>query len=114
MNQLLQPSESDPAWQELRPLLDDGMHELSAGDREALLMRYFEHCPLAEVGARLGLSENAAHLRVERALDKLRIALAKRGVTSTAAALSVVLWANVLQSAPAGLVATVSAAARIW
>ena len=28
MNQLLQPAESDLAWQELQPLLDEVMHEL--------------------------------------------------------------------------------------
>lgn len=84
MNQLLQSPDSDPAWNELGPVLDDAMHELGAVDCEAVLLRYFESRLLAEVGRRLGLTENAARMRVDRALDKLRAALAKRGVTSTA------------------------------
>ena len=41
MNQLLQSTDPDTTWQELRPLLDDAMHDLSASDREAVLMRLF-------------------------------------------------------------------------
>ena len=51
------------------------------------LARNFEQRPLAEVGVRLGVGENAARMRVDRALDKLRTGLARRGITSTAAAL---------------------------
>ncbi len=108
MNQLLQTAGPDPAWEELRPVLDDVMHELSAADREAVLLRYFESRPLAEIGAQLGLSENAARMRVDRALDKLRAALAKRGVTSTATALAAVLADEAVSAAPVGLAATVS------
>jgi RNA polymerase sigma factor (sigma-70 family) len=111
MNQLLQPADSDPAWQELRPLLDDVMHDLNAGDRQAVLLRYFERRPLAEIGARLGLSENTARMRVERALDKLRAALAKRGVTSTVSALAGALAERAVGAAPAELAGRVSQAA---
>ena len=58
-----------------------------------------------------GLSENAARMRVDRALDKLRAALAKRGVTSTATALAAVLAERAIGAAPAGLAAHVSHAA---
>ena len=37
------------------------------------------------------ISEDAARMRVERALEKLRGVLARRGVTSTGAALGAVL-----------------------
>ena len=111
MNQLLQSPETDPVWTELGPILDDAMHELGAVDREAVLLRYFESRPLAEIGTRLGLSENAARMRVDRALDKLRAALAKRGVTSTATALAAVLTERAVGAAPAGLAAHVGHAA---
>ena len=71
-------------WEQLRPTLDDAMHELKEADREAILLRYFENRPFAEVGAKLGLNENAARMRVERALEKLRAALTQRGVTTAA------------------------------
>ena len=111
MNQLLQSPDPDTTWQELRPLLDDAMHDLSDSDREAVLMRYFERLPLAEIGARLGLKENAAHMRIERAIDRLRAALAKRGVTSTITALALLLTGRAVASAPQELAARVSRAA---
>jgi RNA polymerase sigma factor (sigma-70 family) len=110
MNQLLQP-DPDSIWQEMRPLLDDAMHDLSAIDREAVLMRYFERLPLADIGARLGLKENAVHMRIERALDRLRAALARRGVTSTVTALSALLTGRAVGGAPARLATRVSRAA---
>jgi hypothetical protein len=39
----------------------------------AVLLRHFEQRSLAEIGARLGLSENAARMRVDRALAETRI-----------------------------------------
>src|SRR5665213_2223406 len=72
-------------WEKLRPTLDDAMHELKETDREAVLLRYFENRSFAEVGAKLGLNENAARMRVERALEKLHAHLTKRGVTTAAA-----------------------------
>ena len=107
-------NESAPAssaeWENLRPMLDVAMHELKAADREAILLRYFENQPFAEVGAKLGLNENAARMRVERALEKLRRVFAKRGVAATSA-LAAVISANAVQLAPAGLSMTLTTAA---
>jgi RNA polymerase sigma factor (sigma-70 family) len=111
MNQPLESPGPDPDWQELRPVLDDAMHDLNATDRDAVLMRYFEERPLAEIGARLGLTENAARMRVDRAMEKLRTALAKRGVSSTAVALAVGLAQHAVNAAPSALTRRVSQAA---
>ncbi len=99
-------------WETLRPALDAAMHELKEADREAVLLRYFENRPFAEVGAKLGLNENAARMRVERALEKLRTAFARRGVAATAA-LASVLSANAVPLAPAGLAATLTTASLV-
>jgi hypothetical protein len=96
-------------WEKLRPTLDDAMHELKETDREAVLLRYFENRQFAEVGAKLGLNENAARMRVERALEKLRAIFTKRGIT-TATALASVISANAVQIAPANLAATLTTA----
>ncbi len=111
MNQLLQSAGTDPAWEQLRPVLDEAMHDLKAADREALLLRFFERQPLAAVGARLGVTENAARMRVDRALDKLRGALVRRGVSSTDGALAVVLAGQAVGAVPVGLYGSVSRAA---
>jgi RNA polymerase sigma factor (sigma-70 family) len=103
----------DPApeldWGKLRPVLDKVMHELKETDREAILLRYFENRQFAEIGEKLGLNENAARMRVERALEKLRGILAHRGVM-TVTALSTVISANAVQIAPAGLAVTLTSA----
>ena len=103
------PCAPDTQWENLRPLLDTAMHELKETDREAILLRYFENRQFAEVGAKLGLNENAARMRVERALEKLRAIFAKRGIT-TAGALASVISANAIQIAPANLAATLTTA----
>lgn len=107
-----EPSHSTPPeadWEKLRPTLDSAMHELKETDREAVLLRYFENRPFAEVGAKLRLTENAARMRVERAVEKLRALLAKRGI-ATGAALASVISANAIQTAPGNLAATLATA----
>lgn len=99
----------EPDWENIRPVLDDTMHELKETDREAILLRYFENQPFIQVGAKLGLNENAARMRVERALEKLRAIFAERGIT-TAGALASVISANAVQLAPANLAATLTTA----
>ncbi len=108
----LTPASADPApeWERLRPVLDDAMHDLTESDRTAVLARHFEQRPFAELGLRFGVSENAARMRVDRALEKLREALAKRGVTSTAAALAVALAGQAVAAAPTGLGAQIGRA----
>ncbi|HUA37660.1 MAG TPA: sigma-70 family RNA polymerase sigma factor [Candidatus Sulfopaludibacter sp.] len=97
-------------WEKIRPTLDDVMHELKESDREVILLRYFENRQFAEVGIKLGLNENAARMRVERALEKLRVIFVKRGIT-TAAAVASVISANAVQLAPAGLATTLTTTA---
>ena len=71
MNELLRTEPADQLWQQVRPVLDDAMHELDQEDRTAVLLRFFEERSLKEVGSALGLTENAARMRVERSLEKL-------------------------------------------
>ena len=106
---------SPPAvdWDDLRVVLDEAMDELSDADRTAVLLRFFQQRPFAEVGAALQLSEDAARMRVERALDKLHLLLTRRGITSTTAALTTALASDALGAAPAGMVASVAHSARI-
>jgi RNA polymerase sigma factor (sigma-70 family) len=110
MNQLLHGGSVEPDWAQLRPVLDDAMGVLDEADRGALLLRFFEGKDLRTVGTTLGLSEDAARMRICRALDKLRELLAKRGVTTTAGALSVTLAAHAVEAAPVGFVATITSA----
>lgn len=111
MQQLGRDEAPEPAWDRVGPVLDEAMHDLGETDRLAVLLRCFEQRTFAEVGARLGLSENAARMRVDRALDRLRGHLARRGITSTAAALALALGGHAVATVPATLTASVTAGA---
>ncbi|HUR59203.1 MAG TPA: sigma-70 family RNA polymerase sigma factor [Opitutaceae bacterium] len=105
------PGGPAPDWAPLQRVLDDVLGALKERERTAILLRFFEGKPLGEVGARLALSESATRACVDRALDKMRVLLARRGVTSTSAALGVALANQVSVAAPAGLAASVTTSA---
>jgi RNA polymerase sigma factor (sigma-70 family) len=99
------------AWARVGPLLDEAMSHLNEKDRNAIVLRFFEGKPLKEVGDALGATEDAAKMRVNRALDKLRDFFHRRGITVPAAALAEAISGNSIQAAPAGLAASVAAGA---
>ncbi len=103
MQTTLSPDESHADWTRLRPVVDDVIAALKEEDREAIALRFFEKRSFAEVGAALRVTKEAARKRVDRALAKLRGLLARRGVTSTAAALGLALTAISATPVPAGL-----------
>ena len=113
MNELLSSDPSESVWRQVQPVLDDVMHELSETDRAAVVLRFFEERSLKEIGLALGLNENAARMRVDRALEKLQSLLAKRGVTSTASGLAVAITAGAIASAPTSLAASVATGALL-
>ena len=103
--------ESTPAWEDLGPVLDDAMGELSPPDRNAILLRYFQNQDFQAVARALGVSEAAAQKRVSRAVERLRESLAQRGVTAGAQGLVVLIAAQAVLVAPAGLSAALATAA---
>lgn len=100
-----------PAWDQLRPLLDEVMDQLDQNDREAVLLRFFARRSFSEIGHALHVTEDAARMRVDRALEKLRTLLARRGATSTYAALGLMLTSQAATAAPAGITVAVTSAA---
>ncbi len=98
-------------WHEIEPLLDAAMTHLDHADRDAIVLRYFENKSLREVGAALGVSDDAAQKRLSRALEKLRRRLATRERPLTVSSLVAALAAGAVQSAPSGLAAVLSGAA---
>jgi RNA polymerase sigma factor (sigma-70 family) len=105
------PPVEEVEWGLVRPVLDDALDRLKEADREAMLLRYFEGLAFSELGERLNISENAARMRTDRALDKLRVHLRHRGITSTTAALAVLLANQAFAAAPSGLTTAVTATA---
>jgi RNA polymerase sigma factor (sigma-70 family) len=95
-----QSTQNDALWENVEPLLNDSLAQLNTQDREAILLRFFEQCSLAEVGAALGLSEDTARKRVARALEKLRQRLVQQGVSVSGASLGALLSIHAVQTAP--------------
>ncbi len=110
MQALLQNNEPDLAWETLKPVLDSALHELDESDRELILLRYFENRPWQDVGQSAGISDEAARKRIDRALEKLRAVLVRRGI-SAVSSLAATISAHAVQAAPAGLAATLAAGA---
>ncbi len=108
LNEAAAEPPSDETWKLIAPWLDGALEQLGRKDHDALVLRYFEGRNFQDVGAVLGTSEDAAKMRVSRALEKLRKLLLKRGVRSTAAILAVTISANSVQAAPAALAKSVS------
>ncbi len=95
-------AEPDAQWEKLRSWMDEALSQLRDRDREAVLLRFFQGHSHQEVGRVLGLSENAAQKRVDRALEKLRANFARRGVAIPCAALAAAMAAHSVKAAPAG------------
>src|SRR5260221_880397 len=110
MQNLLNESESE-VWPQIAPLLDAAMAGLSEADHDAVALRFFDGKSMKEIGAALGASEDAAKMRVSRAVEKLRIFFTRRGIVCSAAALTAAISANAVHAAPIGLAVTISTAA---
>ena len=112
MESVLNPPEPEAeSWTEIESLLDAAMARLGEKDHSAIVLRYFEGKDLKQVGAALGVSQNAAKTRVSRATEKLRRFFMRRGITWSAAAIAAAVSANSVQAAPIGLATSVTVAA---
>src|ERR1035437_1480701 len=110
MQTVLNENESD-VWPQIAPLLDAAMAGLSAADRHAVVLLYFDGKSMKEVGIALGASEDAAKMRLNRAVEKLRGFFTKRGIVFPSAILTAAISANSVQAAPAMLAKTATAVA---
>lgn len=70
---------STSVWKEMEPLLDEALAALPAKDREALLLRFYRSLTIREIATTLGIATAAAQKRVDRATERLRVHLARRG-----------------------------------
>jgi len=103
-----QSDTADPG-SETMPLLNEGLSQLSAADRDAIVLRFLEgHSPAAVAGL-LGISEENARQRVSRAVGRLRRFFGTKGVALGAGALAVSLETARADAAGAALTAQIQA-----
>jgi len=107
-------SESVPdMWFKISPYLDTAVASLSAADRDAVLLRFFQRKSLRDVGEDLGVSEETAKKRVSRAIGKLRERLTARGTVTSVPALVTLLNAAPTEVVPKSLASTITTAALV-
>ena len=104
----LNEGESD-VWVQLAPLLDTAIGALSETDRHAIILRFFDGKSMKDVSTVLGGSEDATKMRVNRAVGKLQKFFRKRGVTTSAEAITAAIAANSIHAAPTALAESVTA-----
>ncbi len=99
--------ENQPAFHALVPLLDEALLSLREKDRTALLLRFYESQSLREVGAAAGVSEDAARMRVQSALEKLTEFFKRRGFKTASVAAATAALQHTTTTASAAMVNTV-------
>lgn len=104
-SQALEQRGAEEMWRSIEPHLHDALGALSDKERQAVLLRLFENRPAPEVARLLGISPNAAQMRVSRGVEKMRRFLLKRGLPITSAALAAMLSEQAVRAAPLALVA---------
>jgi RNA polymerase sigma factor (sigma-70 family) len=88
----MKKSDEQPVLCSLVPLLDEALLSLREKDRSSLLLRFYENQPWREVGAELGVTEDAAQKRVGASLEKLVRFFQRRGYkTATTLTMAAVL-----------------------
>lgn len=118
VTQQLQPSastgepETEDPWPEIERCLHDALGNLKAGEREAILLRFFSNKSLREIGATLGISEDAARMRIARSLKKLHDFFLQRGLSVPVTLLALLLQQHAIEAAPASLLNTAVPASK--
>jgi catechol 2,3-dioxygenase-like lactoylglutathione lyase family enzyme len=104
--------ESQSEFQEVAlPHVDGALAELADKDRAAVILRFLQQRSFQDVAEALGTSEDAAKKRVNRALEKLRRLLVRRGIALPVTALAAGLSQMTVTAAPVGLSSTLAALA---
>lgn len=75
----IQP-ERNELWGRLEPALFDALASLREEEREFLILRFFQEQEFVEIGRLHGISPDAARMRTNRALHRLRNRLTGRGI----------------------------------
>jgi RNA polymerase sigma factor (sigma-70 family) len=106
-------SEEENNWQQISAEVDQAMSRLSPVDRDVIVLRYLKSLSLADVGRFLGIKEDAARKRVDRAVGRLREILAAQGVACAETSLADQMSQHAVQAAPPALAAAIIAAGGI-
>ena len=101
------------SWEGTAPVLDSALNELSPQDRHVILLRFYEGLSYDDLVRRFGSEAATWRKRCNRAVERLRAKLVRRGAMVSTVALTGALSALLPQSAPAAVVAALARQAAI-
>ncbi|MDA0751111.1 MAG: sigma-70 family RNA polymerase sigma factor [Verrucomicrobia bacterium] len=101
-------------WKQIEWHLEEALESLSEKEYNAVILRFFEDKNHREVGKTLGISEDAAQKRIQRAVQHLSSFLGKRGLGVGVTTLTSLLLDNTIQAAPPGLSPSILTAANLF
>jgi len=108
--EVLSPEQVQAEWEQLRPIIDEVLNSLAEIDREVVLQRFFYGRDYAAIGAQMGKTADAIRFRVDRALQKMKRGLRRRGVDSSATAIALALASQADAMVPAAVAQRIQAA----
>jgi RND family efflux transporter MFP subunit len=91
----------DSQWSDVRPILDEELNRLPERLRRPIILCYLEGKSNEEAAQELGCRLGTIYSRLSRGRELLRLRLQRRGVTLSVTALTAVLTASAVESAPA-------------
>jgi RNA polymerase sigma factor (sigma-70 family) len=103
----LHPPDSVPSWDEIKPVLDEALCDLSEDERLPIILYYLEGRTHEQVAANLGVSRFTVRRRLAKGLDALRDRLRQSGILVPGVALASLLAVNAVSTAPVALTAAV-------
>ncbi|OAI50285.1 hypothetical protein AYO44_05725 [Planctomycetaceae bacterium SCGC AG-212-F19] len=104
---------AEPAWADVRGVLDDELSRLPSKYRAPLLLCYLEGKSNEEAAEQLGWPAGTVKSRLSRGRDRLRARLTQRGLTLSAELLVLLLAQNALAAMPAPLTESIINAALL-
>jgi hypothetical protein len=108
----IQSQDPTEVWGQIEPNLDDALSRLGRKDRQAIVLRFLQGLSMAELASAIGLSQDAAKMRVHRALKRLRQSLLPADNQLPMPALMTAMTsAAPSQTAPTGLASVVLSSA---
>jgi RNA polymerase sigma factor (sigma-70 family) len=114
MHELAAPPAEDPAWREVRSVIDEELNRLPERYRRPFVLCHLEGLTNDEAARRLGCPKGTVASRVSRACERLRDRLQRRGVTLTTTALTALVAENATAAVPVALFDTTLTSALLF
>ncbi len=107
-DQLTTPHDQPQAdWSRMEQVLDASVARLRESDRRIILLRFYQRLSHRAIATHIGITEDAAKMRLSRALERLRKLLPAAASALPLIALDRALWSNAAPAAPHHLVSQI-------